>query len=82
MRRLVAHRVTEVNGETGADGEFGVAGHFLTLIPGHTVTQELGQYLHFFGKQRGDAISAAIVGNPHEHGEPTSPLDRKYSEVL
>ena len=60
--------------QAGPDGEFGVAGHFLALIPGQAVAHEFRQCLHFLSQERGDAIGAAIVGNSHEHGEPAGTL--------
>jgi len=69
-------RITKIDRQAGADSEIGVASHFFTLVPGDTVSQELGKGFHFPGQERGDAIGAAIVGNPHEHGEPARPLDQ------
>jgi len=68
-------RVAEVDGQTGADGELGVASHLLALIPGHAVAQELRQRLHFPRQQRGHALGAAVVGNLDEHGESAGPFD-------
>ena len=75
-RVYVAHgdRVTVVDGQTGADGEIGVAGHFFALVPGHAVAQELRQRLHFLGQERGDAVSAAVVGNPDQHRKSAGTL--------
>src|SRR2546423_5002670 len=68
-------RVAEIDRQAGTDSEIGVTRHFLALIPGHAVSQEFGKCFHFTSQERSDAIGAAIVGNPHEHGEPASPLD-------
>jgi len=63
-------RVAKVDGQTRADSELGVTGHFLALIPGYAVAQELRQRLHFFSQERGHALGASVVGNSHKHGKP------------
>src|SRR5437763_899161 len=68
-------RVAEIDRQAGTDSEIGVTRHFLALVPGHAVSQEFGKCFHFASQERSDAIGAAIVGNPHEHGDPASPLD-------
>jgi hypothetical protein len=69
-------RVAEVDRHSGTNREFGVPGHFLTLIPSHTVPQKLRQGCHLLGQQRGDAFGVAVVGDFHEHDEPGGALDQ------
>jgi hypothetical protein len=76
MRRLVAQRVAEVDGQTCADGELGVSRHLLALVPGQPVAQELRQRLHFLGQERGHTLGGPVVGNLDEHGEAGGPLDQ------
>lgn len=67
-RRALAKRdIAAVYRLLAADGELGVSGHFLSLIPGHAVAQELRQRLHFLGQERGHALGGSVVWNSHEH---------------
>jgi hypothetical protein len=63
--------------DSGLDGEACVVGHFLTLVPGHAFTQELGKMLHLLAQQNRDAFRGPVIGNPHEHGEPAGTLDQR-----
>src|SRR5919199_4194283 len=68
--------VTEVDVDTGLDGELGVLSHFLTLVPGDALAEEFGQVLHFSGQECSDPYSIAVVGDTHQHHEPGGPFDQ------
>jgi hypothetical protein len=69
-------RITEIDVDSGLDGEVRVVGHLFSLVPGNAFAEELGKVLHLLGQEGRDALGGPVVRDSHEHGESAGTLDQ------
>src|SRR5664279_1094850 len=67
-------RVTEIHIDSRRDREILVPRHFLTLIAGHRIPDELRQLLHLHREEPRNPIRVAVVRDTNQHREPGRPL--------
>jgi hypothetical protein len=66
--------VTEVDIDSGLDGEARVLGHLFSLVPGHTGVEEVGKGFHFLGQEEGDTLGDSVCTVP----QPMHGLDQVF----